>query len=251
MTIAALVAAGPLRMGATGPAVKELQLALAAHSYPLHGTGYFGDNTVAAVKAEQIRLGLKPTGVVDVETAAALDRPAPIAAPVRLTDAPPWLHQALSCIGIAEVKGKGDNPVILAMARTCGGMIARSYKNDEIAWCKMFTEYCLVSTGFHGVDSLWALDNLKLGTSLKGAAVGAIACKKRVGGGHTFIIAGKDKAGRLVGIGGNQGDRVSRATFDPAEIVGFNWPNGYPLPSAVGIKALPIVDSAPLSKREA
>lgn len=251
MTIAALVAGGPLRMGASGPAVKELQLALAAHNYPLHGTGYFGPATRDAVKAEQTRLGLASTGIVDAETAAAFDRPAAAPAPVRLTDAPPWLHKALSCIGIAEVQGKGDNQVILAMGKACGGMIAREYVHDDIAWCKMFTEYCLVSTGFHGVDSLWALDNLKVGTTLKGPAVGALACKKRPGGGHTFIVLGKDAGGRIVAVGGNQGDRVSRATFDPGEIVGYNWPNGYPLPAAIGLNKLPVVDSAPLSKREA
>lgn len=42
MTVAALVAAGPLRMGATGGAVKEIQLALKSRGYPLTGTGYFG-----------------------------------------------------------------------------------------------------------------------------------------------------------------------------------------------------------------
>lgn len=49
MTIAALVASGPLRMGATGPAVVALQKALAARSYPLLGTGYFGTKTKEAV----------------------------------------------------------------------------------------------------------------------------------------------------------------------------------------------------------
>jgi hypothetical protein len=42
MTIAALVAAGPLRMGASGAAVKEIQFALKARGYPLNGTGISG-----------------------------------------------------------------------------------------------------------------------------------------------------------------------------------------------------------------
>ena len=69
MTITALVAYGPLRMGASGPLVKKLQLALEAHSYPLHGTGNFGSNTAAAVKAEPTRLGITATGFVDLATA--------------------------------------------------------------------------------------------------------------------------------------------------------------------------------------
>lgn len=251
MTIAALVASKPLRLGASGEVVRQAQLALAARRYPLHGTGYFGPNTAASLKAFQTISGLPATGVLDRATADALDRPAAVSAPVHVTGAPPWLLTAIECIGIAEVKGKGDNPVILAMAKTCGGMIAREYTHDEIAWCKMFTEYCLAKNGLHGIDSLWALDNLKLGKKLSGPAVGAIACKKRTGGGHTFIVAGRDTSGRIVGVGGNQGDRVSRATFKPKEIVGYNWPDGYPLPGNIGLASLPVVDSAPLSKREA
>jgi uncharacterized protein (TIGR02594 family) len=253
MTIAALVARGPLHMGASGPGAKELQLALAARGYPLHGTGYFGVTTDGCVKAFQTMCGLPSTGLVDRATADAIDRPPMpvVAPPTHMASGPPWLRTAIENIGVAEVKGKGDNPIIMAMAKTCGGLIAREYVHDEIAWCKMFTEFCLMKNGLHGIDTLWALDNLKVGTKLSGPAVGALASKKRTGGGHTFIVAGRDAAGFIVGVGGNQGDRVSRATFKQNEIEGFNWPDGYPLPIAIGFAKLPIVDSAPLSKREA
>lgn len=243
----------PLKPTDTGDLVKQAQLALAARHYPLLGTGYFGPATRDAVKAFQTSQGLPITGVIGFDTALALDKPVTVVALEKSTidvKTPPWLKTAIDSIGIAEVPGKQDNPVILAMAKTCGGNIAKTYHHDEIAWCKMFTEYCLVKNGLKGVDSLWALDNAKLGTKLKGPAFGAIACKKRTGGGHTFIIAGRDKNGRIVGIGGNQGDRVSRATFSPSEIVSSNWPNGYPLPEKIGFSSLPVVDSAPLSKRE-
>lgn len=49
MTIAALVAAKPLRMGATGDAMKQIQLALKARGYPLTGTGYFRPQTDTSV----------------------------------------------------------------------------------------------------------------------------------------------------------------------------------------------------------
>lgn len=42
MSIAALVAAGSLRQGAAGDAIKAIQLALRARGYPLTGTGWFG-----------------------------------------------------------------------------------------------------------------------------------------------------------------------------------------------------------------
>lgn len=243
-----------LKAGMDGPEVKKAQLALADRHYPLLGTGYFGPATRDAVKSFQTSQGLKPTGMVDDDTAAALSKPVTIVAAEHSSInilTPPWLATAIASIGIAEVPGNKDNPVILAMAKKCGGNIAKNYTHDEIAWCKMFTEYCLAVNGLKGVDSLWALDNTKLGVKLAGPAFGAIACKKRTGGGHTFIIAGKDKNGKIVAVGGNQGDRVSRATFSLSEIVSYNWPNGYPLPVKTGLSSLPVVDSAPLSKREA
>lgn len=250
MSIAALVAREVLRVGANGEAVRAIQLALAARGYPLHGTGFYGDNTKAAVLDFQKKHGLPITGGAGPLTAAELDKPFVPADPVPAFDLPPWLRFAITKIGIAEVPGDADNPIILGWAKACGGSIAKTYKHDATAWCKMFTEYCLISTGFHGIDTLWALDNRKVGTSLTGPAVGSILTKTRDGGGHTGFVIGRDAHGRIVGVCGNQSDRVSRATFDPAELR-HNWPAGCPLPKAFGLKLLPIVDSAPLSKREA
>mgnify|MGYP000647401153 CR=1 FL=1 len=65
MTIEALVAAKPLRMGASGDAVRQIQLALKARGYPLTGTGYFGNQTDAAIEDFQRKNGLPVTGDVD------------------------------------------------------------------------------------------------------------------------------------------------------------------------------------------
>lgn len=245
-----------LKAGMSGPEVKKAQLNLAARHYPLLGTGYFGPATRDAVKAYQVTQGLKPTGVIDDDLAKNLNKPyiamATAEPSTKNIDIPPWLATAIASIGIAEGPGdKNDNPVVMAMAKVCGGQIAKTYVHDSIPWCKMFIEYCLAKNGLHGNDTLWALDSAKIGTKLSGPAIGVIACKKRTGGGHTFIIIGKDKSGKLVAVGGNQTDRVSRATFLPSEIVSYNWPNGYPLPLKTGLSSLPVVDSAPLSKREA
>lgn len=244
-----LVARAPLIKGDDNAAVRVLQLELKARGYALHGTGYFGAVTELALKDFQHKQSITVSGRLDMATAVALDRPfTPVPREVSI-DMPPWLHKAISCIGVAEVPGQADNPVILDWARQCGGMIAREYKHDAIAWCKMFTEFCLVTTGYRGIDSLWALDNRKVGTALTGPAVGSIATKSRDGGGHTFFVAGRTKRGMIVGVGGNQGDRVSRATFDP-DVLRHNWPDGFPTPAAIGLLKLPIVDDAPLSKRE-
>lgn len=157
--------------------------------------------------------------------------------------APPWLVLSISEIGTLEGAGGLDNPIILAWARACGGNIAKNYKHDSIPWCKMYVEHCLRTTGFVGNDSLMALDSRKIGTALAGPVVGAIASKSREGGGHTFFVRGKDNLGRIVGVGGNQDNSVCNANFDP-NVLKYNWPAGYPVPTLIGMQSLPIIATA-------
>ena len=50
----------------------------------------------------------------------------------------------------------------------------------------------------------------------------------RDGGGHVGFAVGKDTAGRLLVLGGNQGNAVSIAAFDVARAIGYRWPAGVP-----------------------
>lgn len=168
---------------------------------------------------------------------------------------PPWLARAIALRGLYEHAGSADNPVILEMARICGGQIARTYLHDAIAWCALFVNYVLVASGQPGNDSLWALDFANYGIKLPGPAVGAIACKKRSSGGHVFIVIGRDSAGRLVGIGGNQSDMVCDDAFDAEAVVAYTWPEDYARPAKVGasktdVSVLPVVTPAPREKRQ-
>lgn len=56
---------------------------------------------------------------------------------------------------------------------------------------------------------------------LVGPALGAVVTKWRgsakSGLGHVGFYAGHDRAARVVFLGGNQGDSVSRASFDPTQ----------------------------------
>jgi peptidoglycan hydrolase-like protein with peptidoglycan-binding domain len=77
MTIAALVASGPLRMGAKGDAVKRIQHALLEAGFDPKGIdGGFGDNTAAAVDAFRVSAGLAKSGVVDAAMAPPTPRTA-------------------------------------------------------------------------------------------------------------------------------------------------------------------------------
>jgi len=207
-------------------------------TFPRFGTGWL--NRLADFKTHALAWA-SGSKVVPTDTA-----------PLHL---PPWMVRAIALRGLYERSGSADNPVILEMARICGGQIAATYKHDDIAWCALFVNYDLRAAGQPGNDSLWALDFANYGQKLSGPAVGAIACKKRSGGGHVFFVLGRDSAGRLVGIGGNQSDMVCDEVFDAESIVAYTWPKDYPLPAKVGasmtdLSVLPIVTPAPKAHRE-
>lgn len=245
----------PFILGDIGEDVRELQNTLVARGFDPKGTdGEIGRDTRIAIIAFQRANGLLDDGRVGELSAVALDgkaAPLPEPAPeLKRSDAiAPWLVRAISLIGTLEAAGARDNPVILSWAKACGGQIAATYKHDAIPWCKMFTEYCLLSTGFRGVDSLWALDNRKVGTALAGPALGAIATKTRDGGGHTFFVRGRTKAGVLIGVGGNQSDSVCNANFNPGDLK-YNWPVGYPVPKAQTLLQLPIIAAGKFTRED-
>jgi peptidoglycan hydrolase-like protein with peptidoglycan-binding domain len=62
-----------VRYGQSGADVLALQLALKERKgYPLNGTGYYGDKTLAAVKAFQRKNGIRSSGIVGSKTWHAL-----------------------------------------------------------------------------------------------------------------------------------------------------------------------------------
>jgi uncharacterized protein (TIGR02594 family) len=252
MTIAALVAAvGPLRLGAAGDAVKQTQLALKAVGYALTGTGWFGPATDTAVEAFQKRAGIAVTGVVDLDTARAIDaaQTSPTVAQqasAQEISRPLWLEAGIKLINVKEKPGAADNPEILAWAREEGGDIAREYTHDSIAWCALFANHILSKAGEKGTETLWALDFAGHWPSVKldGPAVGAFAPMKRTGGGHIICIVGRDQHGNIMGLGGNQSDQVSIVPFPVSRLnQGFWWPKNVPAPRSVGLSQLPLVKS--------
>jgi len=177
--------------------------------------------------------------------AGASQQMVPSAAPSAPAGAPPWFKRMNAILGLYEFPGGKDNPAVVGMAKACGGNIAKTYTHDSIPWCALTVNYCLIASGLPGNDSLWALDFGSYGTRLPGAAEGAIACKKRSGGGHVFLVVGRTHDGKLVGRGGNQSDMVCDQLFDPLEIVAYSWPANYPKPADIGFAKLPIVTPAP------
>lgn len=155
---------------------------------------------------------------------------------------PYWLEKAYTYLGLAEVKGPKHNPKIVEMWKR----IRAPFTDDETPWCAALVGGVLEECGIRSTRSAAARSYLKWGIPLSGAARGAVVVfwRKSPTGpyGHVAFVVGKDAYGNIMVIGGNQGDRVSIAAFDPVRIIGYRWPEGEPLPAA-GWATLPVVNS--------
>lgn len=238
-----------MKLGSSGPDVAALQLALKNIGYALTGTGYFGTATDTAVTSFQKRVGLTADGDVGPTTAKALDaaQGVPLAAPIaEEVGRPLWLEAGLKFVGTKEVIGPKDSATIIDWAKDEGGDIAKSYTHDSIPWCALFANMMLTKAGLKGTETLWALDFAGKwpSTKLIGPAVGAFAPMLRNGGGHIICVVGRDQHGNIMGLGGNQKDKVSIVPFPMSRLnKGFWWPSSVPPPVKIGITALPVVRS--------
>ena len=143
-----------------------------------------------------------------------------------------WVEEARKHIGLREVKGARHSPSIVAWLEKMGSFSDEEkawWREDESAWCGLFTGYCLgVSDRF--VVSNWyralAWQSPML-TKLSAPAYGCIVTFNRKGGGHVGFVVGVDKNGYLMVLGGNQSDQVSIVPFHPDRVSGLYWPSFY------------------------
>lgn len=133
---------------------------------------------------------------------------------------PMWLTSARNRIGTREIPGPKTNALILKW----WGLIRAPFKDDETPWCAGFVGGTLEECGVQSTRSASALSYLTWGQPLHGPIPGAIAVKRRKGGGHVTFVAGADGRGNLWCIGGNQGDAVSMALYPQNVFETFRWP---------------------------
>lgn len=160
---------------------------------------------------------------------------------------PRWVEVAKQYEGVAEIPGLvNSNPVIVRfwkLARLSG------IKNDHVPWCAGFACAVLEEAGIRSPRSDAAKSFLSWGTRLPMAAAGCIVVFNRTGGYHVGFVLGKDKQGRLLVLGGNQGDAVNVRAFPLDRVAGYVWPPGEPAPA---VAALPLLAmAAAVSTREA
>lgn len=129
----------------------------------------------------------------------------------------PWLRRMLAALGAAWLLGQP----------WCGGAVATWVRAAGVAAPKAWYR-----------AKAW----LDWGTPIASPAVGAVVVFERQGGGHVGLVVGRDTRGRLLVLGGNQGDAVSIAPFDPARVIGYRWPTDQLARLRVG--ALPVYAAA-------
>lgn len=143
-------------------------------------------------------------------------------------------------LGTREIPGARHEPKILQWWKAIkrGGI-----KNDETAWCAAFVGGCLEQVGIVSSRYESAKSYLTWGVEVRAPIYGCIVVFTRDGGGHVGFVVGQDTKGRLMVLGGNQGNAVSIAPFDRARVAGYRWPAAVP----VTLNPLPTLASAAAS----
>lgn len=152
---------------------------------------------------------------------------------------PCWITEARRHLGVREIPGVGDSPIIQRWLRTLGAW----WSDDATPWCGVFVGYCLRQCQCAPPRAWYrARAYLDWGHVQPVPAVGSVVVFDRAGGGHVGFVVGKTPANRLAVLGGNQGDRVSIASFPRERVLGYRWPNeGI---GSISYDALPVVNVA-------
>jgi uncharacterized protein (TIGR02594 family) len=163
-------------------------------------------------------LGARPLASRATAAAASGGGAAAPAAAVPAPAGPPsarWLAAAEAEIGTGEAEGTADNPRIVAFhASTDGGA-----EPDSVPWCSSFVNFCVQQAGLEGTRSKAARSWIEWGRASE-FVPGAVVVLKRGAPpkGHVGFFVGTEN-GRILLLGGNQGNRVGIASFDPSIVL--------------------------------
>ena len=147
---------------------------------------------------------------------------------------PAWLRAAYIELrhGVREVPGAEANARIIEYHRST----SLKATSDEVAWCAAFVGWALHKAGTVATGSAAARSYIGwgVGVSLRHPPIGAMVVLARGEGpqpgpevrdaqGHVGFFWSHGGPGELVVLGGNQGDRVSLATYPVHRLLGVRW----------------------------
>lgn len=139
---------------------------------------------------------------------------------------PPWVTVARGLIGLREIEGPANAPLI---AKGWARLGAPWFNDDETPWCGLFVAHCLEAAGLpYPGKGMFARAKAWLDWGKVSPPVhGAVAVFGRAGGGHVGFLVGESRTNLYV-LGGNQGNMVSIAPVARSRALGFRWPASLP-----------------------
>lgn len=145
----------------------------------------------------------------------------------------PWMKIAWE-EEVKKLKETGSNKEIQKFFD--GTPYEQSMKNGKknesnISWCATFVNWVMTKYGYKGVkgyNAVRALEwaNWTEGIDIKKPVYGAIAVKRRTGGGHVGFVAGK-KGSKIVLLGGNQNNSLNCSKYSESEFFAYLVPKDY------------------------
>lgn len=157
-----------------------------------------------------------------------------------------WMTEARSLIGVREVPGAANNPVIMSWGNRLGArVLGIAYGADSVPWCGLFAAHCVTQAGMKPpAIAIRAKQWATWGTALPLTGtppMGAVAVFSRNGGGHVGFVDSVNRDGSLNILGGNQGDAVNIKRFGRDRLIALRWPPGQPMgqPAKIAGQAAP------------
>jgi len=136
---------------------------------------------------------------------------------------PEWLTIARKEIGVKEVPGAGNNPRIIEYAATT----SLAAKQDSVAWCSSFVNWCMKQAGIKGTGSAAARSWLNWGEPIATPRLGCIVVFKRGAppSGHVGICDHEDISNGIIRVvNGNMSDAVTISRLSVNGVLGYRWP---------------------------
>ena len=149
---------------------------------------------------------------------------------------PTWITEAEKYVGLKEVSGPKNNSTVVDFWKRIN---LSGISNDEVPWCAAFVGAVLENVGITSTRSGLAKSYLNFGTKQNVPTLGSIVVFTRTGGGHVGFVVGKDKAGNIFVLGGNQSDAVNVKKFTTQHVVGYRWPD-----AKIAVSATPVLTSS-------
>lgn len=145
----------------------------------------------------------------------------PTTVPINIKPTTTHMDIAKSYLGTNEVK---DNKALAGFFKQALG---QNIDPAKVPWCAAFANSVLKQVGLPGTGSLMARSFLNIGEATKSPEVGDIVVLSRgnnANSGHVGFYAGKDEAGRIKVLGGNQNDTVTVSSFPTSQVLGYRKP---------------------------